>query len=154
MTVLSGQTIRKLKIFKPFHERTQHLGLTHGLGPAGYDVRIEFDADGSTDAKLVEPGGFLLASTIEHFTMPTNTVGYVKDKSTWARRGLFVQNTVIEPGWRGFLTLEITNSSDKSIWLVKGMPIAQIVFHFTDEPVELSYSGKYHDQERGPVNAR
>lgn len=85
--------------------------------------------------------------------MPKNVVGIVHDKSTWARRGLAVQNTVIEPGWRGFLTLELTNHGSVPIKIERAMPIAQIVFHFTDEET-VGYEGKYQDQERGPQEAR
>lgn len=103
MTVLSGQTIRRRGIFDPFCERTRDFGMTYGLGPAGYDVRIAEDI-------LLLPGQFVLASTMEHFDMPVDVIGKVHDKSTWARLGLDVKNTVIEPGWRGYLTLELTNN--------------------------------------------
>lgn len=105
MTVLSGQTIRNLDIFQPFVERSRHAksGTSYGLSCAGYDVRI-------AQAVLLRPGAFSLASTVEHFTMPSNVLGRVHDKSTLARMGLCVQNTVIEPGWCGHLTLELRNN--------------------------------------------
>jgi len=145
--ILPAQVIRKLNIIKPFHERTRSHGMTYGLGPAGYDVRI---------AELIDmrPGKFSLASTLEQFVMPDDVLGYVKDKSTWARQGVCVQNTVIEPGWRGHLTLEITNHARDSIVLLPGMPIAQIVFHRLEQLTEQPYEGKYQDQEAGPVAAK
>lgn len=127
--------------------------MTYGLGPAGYDVRVEFDKDGNQPYLLIPPGGFALASTIERFSMPVDVIAFVHDKSSWARRGIAVQNTVIEPGWAGWLTLELTNHSKEEICLEHGMPIAQIVFHQLDQPAD-SYSGKYHNQERGPQKAR
>ncbi len=96
----------------------------------------------------------MLASTIERFKMPNNLVGIVHDKSTWARRGIAVQNTVIEPGWEGWLTLELTNHGPEPVLLKRGMGISQILFHLLDEPTEIPYEGKYQDQERGPVAAK
>lgn len=144
MTVLSGQTIRRMGVFTPFFERTVHNGMTYGLGPAGYDVRID------QQVMLSKVSRAVLASTVEHFNMPSDCIAYVKDKSTWARRFVLVQNTVIEPGWRGFLTLEITYEGGGIEIIDKGSPIAQIVFHRLDEPCESPYSGKYQDQDRGP----
>lgn len=151
MTVLSAQSIRKRGIFSPFNERTLSHGMTFGLGPAGYDVRIDAETmflpkgvhvfDGRTTA---------LAATIEHFTMPKDCIAYVKDKSSWARQFLFVQNTVIEPGWRGHLTLELTYEGRVPLTIPAGSPIAQIIFHRLDEETEIPYVGKYQDQPPGP----
>jgi dCTP deaminase len=95
----------------------------------------------------------MLASTIEHFDMPNDVMAIVHDKSTWARRGVAVQNTVIEPGWRGWLTLEITMHAWRLLRIRSGTPIAQIVFHRLEAPTERSYQGKYQDQRRGPQPA-
>lgn len=149
--IASGETIRAKNIFDPFCERTKHGGMTYGVGPAGYDVRVEFDEHGSLEMVRLAPGEFILASTIERFTMPTNLLGIVHDKSTWARRGLAVQNTVIEPGWCGWLTLELTNHSSFELIINRGDPIAQIVFHYMDQPASVGYDGKYQNQQRGPV---
>jgi dCTP deaminase len=155
MTVLSGQTIRRLGIVTPFVERTSEGGVTHGVGPAGYDLRVnlgdEFD-DG--DECVIGPGRFQLAATLEHFTMPDDVLGVIHDKSSWARRGLCVQNTVIEPGWRGYLTLELTNHGLEHLVLTQGGAIAQVIFHRLDETAEHPYDGKYQDQEAGPQGAR
>jgi dCTP deaminase len=59
--------------------------------------------------------------------------------------------TVIEPGWRGYLTLEITAHSQE-VTLIPGMPIAQVLFHQLDREVE-GYNGKYQDQSDHPVEA-
>lgn len=154
MTVLSGHLIRLKNIISPHLSRTHQNGLTFGEGPCGYDVRVEFDQYGSLQEKLIpKNGGFLLASTVEYFQMPTDLVGIVHDKSTWARRGLAVQNTVIEPGWQGYLTLELTNHGEDDIILHIKDPIAQILFHKV-EGQPLAYAGKYHYQQRGPQQAR
>ena len=145
--ILSAQSIRDRQPIEPFHERTVCNGMTFGLGPAGYDVRI------AENVELI-PGGYSLASTIERFIMPDDLISFVHDKSTWARRFVTVQNTVMEPGWRGFLTLEITNHSNESVTIKAGSPIAQIVFHMLDVATTQPYGGKYQDQEAGPQPAR
>lgn len=175
MTILSAQTIRKLRLIDPIVERQQHeSGCSYGLSACGYDVRLDQDI-------TITPGCFVLASTMEKFHMPYDVVGKVHDKSTWARRGLAVQNTVIEPGWSGYLTMEISCNifGDRdfiSMWtgigwldfydsgtsygphviLKAGTPIAQILFEFLDEATEQPYplTGKYQNQERGIVPAR
>jgi len=145
--ILPAQTIRRLKPVEPFVERSVAHGMSYGLSHAGYDVRI-------AENVTMYPGDFVLASTVERFDMPADVVGLVHDKSTWARRGLSLFNTVIEPGWRGYLTLELVNNSRQIINIVAGMPIAQILFLRTEEPVETIYKGKYQDQEQGPQEAR
>lgn len=153
--ILSGQEISKHGIITPFNSRTEveygDLRYTYGCGPAGYDVRVEFEPNQTQ--WLLAPGEFRLASTIERFKMPKDILGEVKDKSSWARRGIAVQNTVIEPGWEGYLTLELTNHSQQYILIEAGMPIAQVVFHFVFGDV-TPYDGKYQNQERGPQLAR
>lgn len=148
--ILSGKTIQKLGIMEPFYGRTRHKGMTFGCGPAGYDVRVEFDEHGHNEAVSLLPGQFLLASTIERFIMPPDVLGIVHDKSTWARLGLACQNTVIEPGWKGWLTLELTNHGTEALTIERGMSIAQVIFHFVDADT-VGYEGKYQDQKRGPV---
>ena len=158
--VLSAQTIEKLckqkeePLLDPFCLRDTYEGVSFGLSAAGYDVRVEFDQYGLIPAVWLEPGEFLLASTIEKFHMPRDIVGIVHDKSTWARHGIAVQNTVIEPGWSGWLTLEITNHGSRTVKLMRGMGIAQVVFHLLDQPTEFPYEGKYQAQRRGPVGAK
>lgn len=170
MSVLSSQTIRKRGIFTPFSERTIHNGISYGLSHAGYDVRIAENiiltksgycqcmttnnhgicgrGQGGHCFKVSEKT-FSLASTIEHFEMPDDCIAYVKDKSSWARQGLSVFNTIVEPSWKGFLTLELTYHGDGMINIKAGSPIAQIVFHKLDEPTESPYSGKYQSQKAG-----
>lgn len=168
--ILSAQTILKSKIITPCRPRTVIRGRSYGISAAGYDVRIDFsqvrysaykmcrlrpDQDFSLGPPITE-GDFLLAATVEHFEMPDDVLGIVHDKSSWARQGLTVQNTVIEPGWRGYLTLELTYHGplDKELTICHGDPIAQVVFHRLDEPTIFPYEGKYQDQEQGPQNVR
>lgn len=113
---------------------------------AGYDIRI-------AESHWLHGGEFTLGSSLEKFTMPKNLVGLVKDKSSWARQGLSVFNTVIEPGWTGFLTLELKNQSERGMRIVAGDAIAQVLFFTTDEDTE-GYDGKYQNQEAGPQKTR
>jgi dCTP deaminase len=144
--ILPAQTIRKLKPILPFNERAIRDGMSFGLSHAGYDVRI-------AETMWLMPGMFSLASTVEEFFMPNDLVAFVHDKSSWARRGLSLFNTVIEPGWNGFLTLELVNHSTDPIRLLSGAPIAQIIFMRMEEPAEKPYTGKYQNQQRGPQEA-
>lgn len=166
MTILSGQTIRRLGILKPCADRTEQYGLSFGLGPAGYDLRLvlgdwdgtkvmtpRFDDNGGRFT-LLQPGEFTLAAAMEHFTMPPDLLGIVHDKSSLARKGLSVFNTVIEPGWNGYLTLELSNKGPELLRLVEGQAIAQVVFHRLDETAEQPYDGKYQNQDYGPQVAR
>lgn len=120
--------------------------MTYGLSMCGYDIRIDQDV-------ILWPGRFVLASSLESFNVPPSIVGRVCDKSTWARRGVTVQNTVIEPGWRGWLTLELVNHSWRFIKIRQGDPIAQVLFEWLDEPTVSPYEGKYQDQPARPVAA-
>lgn len=139
MTVLSDAAlIRYSYMVTPFVEKTVQNGKSYGLSHAGYDIRIK-------DGIRLYPGEFQLGSTVERFKMPTNVIGFVKDKSSWARRGISLFNTVIEPGWEGFLTLEIVNHSKEEVMIFDGDPIAQVIFEFLSEPTETPYEGKYQN---------
>lgn len=148
--ILPSQHIRARciqdNLISPFHEREVINGMTFGLGPAGYDVRIK-------QKVTLMRGEFALASTIERFHMPNDLLAKVADKSSWARRGIAIQNTIIEPGWSGWLTLEITNHGHCPVDIAAGSSIAQILFLQLADPTEMSYAGKYQDQANEPVAA-
>jgi dCTP deaminase len=152
--ILSAQSIRirclswTPPLLTPFVERcVSPGGRSFGLSAVSYDVCIDQDV-------LVSPRGFVLASTVERFNMHADLAGTVRDNSSWARVGLAVQNTHLDPGWCGYLTVELFNHSDTEIRTTRDEPIAQIVFELLDEPTDLLYSGKYQNQERGPQSAR
>lgn len=150
MSVLPYQEIKTLcqqGMIAPWVDRTVVFGMSYGLGPCSYDVRISQDI-------LMWPGRFSLASTIEWFDIPDDVCGRVADKSTWARRGLAAQTTLIDPGFCGGLTLELNNHSWLPIRLKKGMPIVQIVFDRLSSPTEKPYKGKYSFQAMYPQGAR
>lgn len=136
-------------------------GVTYGLSEAGYDIRIKQSVrfrpgegvevvDGD-DYNHYE-GNFVLASSLEKFDMPSRMVGVVHDKSTWARRGLSVFNTVIEPGWKGWLTLELVYHGRDELVIPPGVGIAQVLFHRT--ALNATYGGRYNNQGDYPVPAK
>ena len=98
-----------------------------------------------------DEGRFTIASCIETFHLPDCLVGIVHDKSTWARQGLSVFNTIIEPGWEGFLTVELDYKRDGILCIPAGSGIAQVIFHQIKETAE--YTGKYQNQADQPVEA-
>ena len=146
--ILIGSQIAAEKIFDPYvGEKTIHqdTGMSYGQSYAGYDIRL------GDDLTLVD---FALGVSLEHFLMPRHLIAFVNDKSSWARQGVNVLNTVIEPGWRGYLTLELANLRRSGHFVIKaGTPIAQIVFHRLAEDA-AGYQGKYQDQENEPVSVR
>ena len=142
-------------------------GVSYGLAEAGYDIRLKqqitfdgqrnlfscYDPDEhhSDFVPMSHEGHFCIASAIDEFQMPEDLVGVVHDKSTWARKGLSVFNTVIEPGWKGFLTLELVYHGRDKLVLPAGSGIAQVLF--TQVSLPASYNGKYQNQENRPVAA-
>ena len=159
MPVINGKTLlAKAPIREMIPHKLKAHGTSYGLVEAGYDIRIKQEiifrpgmAMGPTievDGQL-EHGRFTLASAIEEFDMPTNLVGVVHDKSTWARQGLSVFNTVIESGWKGFLTLELVFHGNKDVVIPAGAGIAQVIF--TSLAHDASYEGKYQHQADMPV---
>jgi len=172
--ILPGQEIQRRKLVEPLVEKykfaipnSTSISTSGGLSAASYDVAVDQDVMLGPSgwqgfiAKVKNRVGigtyypsFSLASTVEKFAMPLDVAGIVCDKSTWARLGIAVQNTYIDPGWKGWLTLEISNNGEQVVHIPKGCPIAQIVFHQLLRPVIQGYTGKYQDQERGPQEAR
>jgi dCTP deaminase len=148
--ILPAQHIRnRIGMVDPFVERGVFEGMSYGLSSAGYDIRI------AQEVRLC-PGQFKLASTLERFQIPDDILAILHDKSSWARRGIALQNTVFEAGWNGYATLEISDHrhEGEEIVIPAGAPIAQLVFHQLIAPTEQPYRGKYQDQEAGPQEAR
>lgn len=131
------------------------LGMAESGEPAFFHKQLDHDVvyviypDGPPE---VHKGNFVLASTVEEFQMPECLVGIVHDKSTWARRGLSVFNTVIEPGFEGGLTLELVFHSNTPVVIPPSSGIAQVIFHETKHPAK--YNGKYQHQGTDPTPAR
>jgi dCTP deaminase len=143
--ILPAQTIRRLGILSPCAERTKFEGVTYGLGPAGYDLRIAEDL-------YLWPGSSARVDAVERFNMPNNVMGFLFSKSTWARLHIESSGTIVEPGWRGVLRLEINmHFGDRQVHIKAGTGLVQVVFHRLEEATEQPYpeDGKYQDQRAG-----
>lgn len=134
-------------LISPFHERGLSNGRSFGCGPATYDVRLK-------QTLWLWPLWGRLASTMEVFDMPNDLLAEVKDKSSNARVFVLVQNTLIDPGFRGGLTLELTRFRPWPVRLKAGTPIAQIKFTQLVEATTKPYVGKYLDQSSDPEPIR
>lgn len=146
-------------------------GTSYGLSSFGYDIRVgnewvqyrrnndepldpaniqESDTCRTVaDEFVLRQGQFVLAHSLETLNIPRDCLGLVKDKSSLARCGLTVQNTVLEPEWlQGQITLEIFNNGPRPVLLRAGQGIAQVVF-LRGAPCFVSYAdrkGKYQGQ--------
>lgn len=149
-------------------EKVQHRGVSHGLTECGYDITLKQDVmfcyrtvntrNGVQNLLVAEVDGkivgdrFCLGSSIEEFQMPTNLMGRVLNKSTWARRGLDASMTTnIEPGWFGHLTIELLYHGSSELHIPAGSGIAQVIFERIEN--EAFYIGKYQNQADQPVPA-
>jgi dCTP deaminase len=161
--IVNGKGLLKAKPIKDMLTSKQRaFGVSHGLAEAGYDIRVKQDimfrtypngmARVSVDGAWPVDGRFTMASAIEEFDLPRYLVGVVHDKSTWARQGLSVFNTVLEPGWKGFLTLELVWHGSGVLHIPAGAGIAQVLFSEVEE--SAAYNGKYQHQEDAIVGAR
>jgi dCTP deaminase len=92
----------------------------------------------------LHPGQFVLGATVEYLRFPSDLAADVVGRSSWGRVGLLVATAVmVQPGYRGTLTLELVNHGDGPIALYPGSRIAQLVVSPVVEPSEGSYEGKY-----------
>ena len=141
------------------------------LQPSSYDVTLgneflipeyygpEIDAKliynkTITDEIYIKNKEFMLATTVETIHLPDYISGFVEGRSSIGRRGLFIQNAGwIDSGFKGQITLELYNATDKPILLVAGKRIAQIVFCEQKSRSVMPYQGKYQGQS-GVVGSR
>jgi dCTP deaminase len=117
------------------------------VDPKNFDDRSFVDIEGSEC--IIPPNSFALASTEEHFRIPRNVLVICVGKSTYARCGLIVNVTPLEPTWEGYLTLEISNTTPLPAKVYGGEGIAQLLFFEGDEEPETAYAdrqGKYMEQ--------
>ena len=156
--IVNGLSLLAAQPLEPMEqEKIRFEGTSYGLSEAGYDLRIKQDITFIKDAfgdrvTVKDPNGseetffgsFCLASTVEKFNMPNYLVAEVKDKSTWARCGLSVFNTVVEPGWSGWLTLELVYHGQNTLRIPAGSGIAQALFSQVTNPATYG-NGKYQN---------
>lgn len=164
------------KMIEPFVERQirenkREKTISFGLSSYGYDVRCadefkiftninsalidpkSFDpnsfVDVKTDVCIIPPNSFVLARTIEYFRIPRNVIAICLGKSTYARCGIIVNVTPLEPEWEGHVTLEFSNTTNLPAKIYANEGVAQMLFLESDVPCDVSYkdrSGKYQGQ--------
>jgi dCTP deaminase len=124
------------------------------IDPKKFDEKSLIEAplrksDDGSEYWLLPPHSYALGVTVEKFNMPRNVIGFCLGKSSYARSGLIVNTTPLEPGWRGRLVLEFSNSADLPVRIYANEGIAQVTFFESNEECETSYAdrqGKYQDQ--------
>ncbi len=117
------------------------------VDPKNFDDRSFVDIEGSEC--IIPPNSFALARTEEYFRIPRDVLVICVGKSTYARCGLIVNVTPLEPTWEGYLTLEISNTTPLPAKVYGGEGIAQLLFFEGDEEPETAYAdrqGKYMEQ--------
>jgi dCTP deaminase len=172
----SDRWIRKMcleeKMIEPFVDRQEGEGkISFGLSSYGYDIRLadeykiftnvfgvivdpkNFDSKSFVDHRghdcVIPPNSFALARSIERFKIPRKVLAICLGKSTFARCGIIVNVTPLEPTWEGHLTIEISNTTPLPARVYSGEGIAQLLFLESDEVCETSYAdrkGKYQSQ--------
>ena len=145
--------------------------VSYGTSSYGYDVRCagefkiftninstivdpkDFDpnsfVDFTGDVCIIPPNSFALARTVEYFRIPRSVLTVCLGKSTYARCGIIVNVTPLEPEWEGHVTLEFSNTTTLPAKIYANEGVAQMLFFESDEPCEVSYKdrgGKYQGQ--------
>src|SRR5690554_6706160 len=176
MAIKSDRWIRRMAeeagMIDPFVPTQVREGVvSYGLSSFGYDIRVAdefkvftdvhsvivdpkaFDQRSFVDIRgdycIIPPNSFALARTLEYFRIPADTLVVCVGKSTYARCGIIVNVTPLEPEWCGFLTLEISNTTPLPAKIYAREGIAQLLFFQGDEVPATTYAtrrGKYQDQ--------
>lgn len=159
-------------MIEPFEGRQVREGaISYGLSSFGYDIRVgdeykvftdvhgvvvdpkNFDKRSFVDIKgdycIIPPHSFALAATMEYFRIPKDVLVICLGKSTYARCGIIVNVTPLEPEWEGILTLEISNTTPLPAKIYSREGLAQLLFFQGNEVPEITYaqrSGKYQNQ--------
>lgn len=145
--------------------------ISYGVSSYGYDVRCarefkiftninsatvdpknfsaESFVDLSADVCIIPPNSFVLARSVEYFRIPRQTLVICVGKSTYARCGIIVNVTPLEPEWEGHITLEFSNTTTLPAKIYANEGVAQLLFIESDELCATSYkdrSGKYQGQ--------
>ena len=162
MAILSDRWIReqaqKHAMIEPFVEAQRREGcISYGLSSYGYDARVadEFKLFTNVDNAIVDPkdfkaNSFALARTVEYFRVPRDILVICLGKSTYARCGIIVNVTPLEPGWDGHVTLEFSNTTPLPAKVYANEGACQFLFLQGNEPCEVSYAdraGKYMGQK-------
>lgn len=175
MGILSDRQIEKHIKIVPFEKAAKRPGtVSFGVTSYGYDVRVGdafkiftnvnsevvdpkhfstgsfVDVDASKKGYvLIPPNSFALCETVEYFEIPRDVLAICVGKSTYARCGIIVNVTPLEPEWKGKITIEISNTTPLPAKIYANEGIAQIIFLRGEEVCQTSYAdkkGKYQDQ--------
>lgn len=117
------------------------------VDPKNFDERSFVDFDG--DVCIIPPNSFALARTVEYFKIPRDVLTICVGKSTYARCGIIVNVTPLEPDWEGHVTLEFSNTTNLPAKIYANEGVAQMLFFESDEICDVSYKdrgGKYMGQ--------
>jgi len=112
---------------------------------------IEFKKIIAENPIVIPPNSFVLAHSYEKFKIPRDILGICLGKSTYARCGLIVNVTPLEPEWEGYLTIELSNTAPQPLRIYPKQGIAQLIFFRADEVCTTSYAdtkGKYQGQKK------
>ena len=118
------------------------------VDPKNFDDKSFVDFNGSSC--IIPPNSFALARTVEYFRIPRNVLTICLGKSTYARCGIIVNVTPLEPEWEGYVTLEFSNTTPLPAKIYANEGVAQVIFFESDEVCETSYKdrgGKYQGQK-------
>ena len=129
----------EFKIFTNVHSAT--------VDPKRFDMNIFVDI--KSDYCVIPPNSFALARTVEYFRIPRSVLTVCLGKSTYARCGIIVNVTPLEPEWEGHVTLEFSNTTSLPAKIYANEGVAQMLFFESDEICETSYKdrgGKYQGQ--------
>ncbi len=170
------QMAKQHRMIEPFEAGQVRSGdngglVSYGTSSYGYDVRCadefkiftninsamvdpkQFNKDSFIDLKadecVIPPNSFVLARTVEYFRIPRSVLTVCLGKSTYARCGIIINVTPLEPEWEGHVTIEISNSTPLPAKIYANEGIAQVLFFESDETCETSYKergGKYQGQ--------
>lgn len=176
MSVMPDSWIREMArtkgMIEPFTDRLERTGvISYGVSSYGYDARVadEFKIFTNVDSAVVDPKGFsdksfvnrqtdvcvippnsfALARTVEYFRIPRDTLVICLGKSTYARCGIIVNVTPLEPEWEGHVTLEFSNTTPLPARIYANEGACQFIFLKADQECETSYAdrtGKYMGQ--------
>jgi dCTP deaminase len=176
MAIMSDIWIRRMAqekaMIEPFVDAQKREGvISYGLSSYGYDARVgnEFKiftnvdsaivdpknfasnsfVDRTTDVCIIPPNSFALARTVEYFRVPRDILVICVGKSTYARCGIIVNVTPLEPEWEGHVTLEFSNTTPLPAKIYANEGACQFLFLQGDQPCAVSYAdkaGKYQGQ--------
>lgn len=165
--------VKEYNMIEPFEPSLVREGkVSYGLSSFGYDLRVadefkiftnvhsavvdpkDFDENSFVDVKdkgyiLIPPNSFALTRSVEYLKIPKNVLGLCIGKSTYARCGIIVNVTPLQPEWEGYLIIEISNTTPLPAKIYANEGIAEILFFESGEIPEKTYkelSGKYSNQ--------